>query len=199
MELISAVVGTKSHGFLGSATSIFSSLCELLGAILNVHRVRIEGRLSVITKQLSKLLECLFEPFANTQLTRPPWILNSETKLSVEAAKKYSRVLTTLCDPTVSAVRKGRKRNELNDQTKIAKLIAGNNLLILLRDYCSLKLRGKLCAEIEDAIRPGIYAIFDAMIDDVRRELSDSLTSAEKDIFNDLYGDYRKFGKWEGN
>ena len=47
-------------------------------------------------------------------------------------------------------------------------------------------------------LNPGLYAIFDAMSQEVMRTVNSALDSSGRAIFKVLYNDYRRFGKWKG-
>lgn len=141
---------------------IFTGLCRIFSSMLISHRLKLGGRYHLILPALQGLLRCLFSPY-------PSLPSNSTTKLSSSSsssasspstskssiisfphASLYSRLLTTLCSPTVSAVT-ARPRfyssfspSSLNDETKKARSIAGQHLQYLIMEYCTCQLWGHL-------------------------------------------------------
>jgi len=131
-------------------------------------------------------------------LQRPPWV--KSTKLEAEHATAFARLLSSICDPSVSAVTrsKNRVRQELNDDTKKARSIAGQHLQYLIMEFCQCQLHGRMDPEVRRALNPGLYAIFDAMSQDVMRTVNSALDAPGRAIFRIVYDDYRRFGRWHG-
>lgn len=188
-----------------SAGNIFVGLCRLFASLLAVHRTKLGGRFHLVVMALQGLLRCLFEPYAKNvgsgaALALPPWLQSSSRLLNDNHAAAYSRLLTAICDPTVSAVTrtKNRSRQELNDETKKARSIAGQHLQYLIMEFCQCQLRGRLTPEVRAALNPGLYAVFDAMNQEIMRTINSALDSSGRSIFKVLYDDYRRFGRWQG-
>ena len=167
------------------------------------HRSKLGGRYHLVVLALQGMLRCLFTSYAsvtdkNKQLPRPPWL--KDTKLEGEHATAYARLLTSICDPTVSAVTrsKTRARQELNDETKKARSIAGQHLQYLIMEFCQCQLQGRMDPEVRRGLNPGLYAIFDAMSQDLMRTLDSALDAPGRAIFKMVYDDYRRFGRWNG-
>ena len=180
---------------------IFSSLCKLFNYVLVIHRMKLGGRYHLIIPALQSLLQNLFISYrknaASIRTTTPP------PKLGKAHAAAYSRLLTTICDPTVSSVTRPRKRSSrrhdsLNDETKKARIIAGQHLQYLIMDFCNNQLKGRLEPEIKTALTPGLYAIFDVMSQEVMRTINAAMDSSSRSIFKALYEDYRRSGRWRG-
>jgi nucleolar pre-ribosomal-associated protein 2 len=112
----------------------------------------------------------------------------------------YARLLTSICDPSVSVVTRSKKRaqQELNDETKRARDIAGQHLQYLVMEFCQCQLQGRMEPEVRKALNPGLYAIFDAMGQDVRRTINAALDVKGRGIYKMLFEDYRRFGRWDG-
>ncbi|MCJ1243369.1 hypothetical protein MMC30_000566, partial [Trapelia coarctata] len=188
----------------GSGSSdIFSCLTRLFGTLLAVHRSKLGGRYHLVVLALQGMLRCLFTPYTSSMdsslhLQRPPWLKN--TRLEAEHATAYARLLSSICDPSVSAVTrsKNRARQELNDETKKARNIAGQHLQYLIMEFCRCQLQGRMDPEVRRALNPGYYAIFDAMSQDVMRTVNSALDAPGRAIFKIVYDDYRRFGRWQG-
>ncbi|KAI9715358.1 MAG: hypothetical protein M1812_006003 [Candelaria pacifica] len=188
-----------------SSGSVFLDLTRLLGNILAVHRQKLGGRFHLVILVMQGLLRCLFAPLnrgivrlSNTT-GRPPWLESKSANLGAEEAGAYSKLLTTLCDPTVSSVTSSRNRlkNELSDETKKAKAIVGQYLPYVLMEYTQCQLRFRMPPEVKAALMPGLHAVFDVMAQDTMRTLNAAMDSSNRAIFKDLYNDYRRFGKWK--
>ena len=187
------------------AGNIFIGLCRLFASLLAVHRSKLGGRYHLMVLALQGLLHCLFEPYAkivgnSPALVQPPWLDAHVTKLNESHAAAYTRLLTVICDPTVSAVTRSKNgiRQELNDETKRARNIAGQHLQYLIMDFCQCQLQGRMSPEMRPALNPGLYAVFDAMSQDTMRTINSALDSSGRSIFKVVYDDYRRFGRWQG-
>lgn len=189
----------------GPAGDVYRSLCRLLGTMLAVHRPKLGGRYHLVVVVLQGLLHCLFRPYATSaapasHLERAPWLQKGDALLDPSHGTIYARLLTTICDPSVSAVTRSRKRqgHGLNDETKKARSMAGQHLQYVIVDFCHCQLRGHMEAEVRAALKPGLYAVFDAMTAETMRTVNAGLDSAGRAIFKMVYDDHRRFGKWDG-
>ena len=193
----------KADGSLVQVDSpeIFTCLCRLLGTVLAHHRSKLGGRYHLVVLALQGLLRCLFDPYTSisntkTIYTKPPWLRN--THLTSTDASLYARLVTAICDPTVSAVTRSRNRahQELNDETKKARSVAGQHLQYVLMEFCQCQLHGRIDPEVRNALNPGLYALFGAMSPDVLRTINAALDPAGRAIFKVTFEDYRRFGRW---
>lgn len=185
------------------APTVYIRLCRLMGVLFNLHRQKLGGRFHLILPAMQRLLSCLFT-YANkkrhistrSNQQNPYWL----GPLSASHATNFTRLLTTLCDPTVSAVSRPThsfvNHEGLTDQTKKAKRIAGQYLQYLIMEYAQCSLRGSLAPEVKAAILPGLYAALDVMPRDTMRALNAGLDVSGRAVFKGLYDDYMKFGKW---
>lgn len=187
------------------AAAIYVRLCKLMGVLLGLHRQKLGGRFHLILPAMQRLLNCLFARSkkrtrsmlsAKGHTQQPYWL----APLQASHAVHFTRLLTSLCDPTVSAVSRptqsGGSREALTDQTKKAKRIAGQYLQYLIMEYAQSSLRGSLVPDVKAAILPGLYAVLDVMSRDTMRAMNAGLDVSGRAIFKGLYDDYVKFGKW---
>lgn len=187
------------------AATIYVRLCKLMGVLLGLHRQKLGGRFHLILPAMQRLLNCLFARSrkrsrsmlsAKGHTQQPYWL----APLQASHAVHFTRLLTSLCDPTVSAVSRptqsGGNRDALTDQTKKAKRIAGQYLQYLIMEYAQSSLRGSLVPEVKAAILPGLYAVLDVMSRETMRAMNAGLDVSGRAIFKGLYDDYVKFGKW---
>ncbi|EAW07511.1 ribosome biogenesis protein URB2 [Aspergillus clavatus NRRL 1] len=187
------------------AATIYTRLCKLMGVLLGLHRQKLGGRFHLILPAMQRLLNCLFarsKKRSRSMLSgqghnqQPYWVAPLEASHAVH----FTRLLTSLCDPTVSSVSRptqsGGSREGLTDQTKKAKRIAGQYLQYLIMEYAQSSLRGSLAPEVKAAILPGLYTVLDVMSRDTMRAMNAGLDMSGRAIFKGLYDDYVKFGKW---
>ncbi|KAJ5793771.1 hypothetical protein N7457_000370 [Penicillium paradoxum] len=184
------------------APTIFTRLCRLMGVVLSLQRLKIGGRFHLVVNAMQRLLGCLFarsrkrgRTARQTTLSQPFWL----APLDASHATFYTRLLTSLCDPTVSAVLRpqpGASREALTDQTKKAKRIAGQYLQYVVMEYAQCSLRGSLSPDVKAAVMPGLHAALDVMSKESMRALNAALDVSGRAVFKSLYDDYVKFGKW---
>lgn len=185
------------------APTIYSRLCRLMGLILGLQRLKIGGRFHLVNSAMDRLQGCLFAPSrkrsrsarSQTTIDQPLWL----APLQGTHTTNYTRLLTSLCDPTVSAVHRpqaGASREALTDGTKKAKRIAGQYLQYVVMAYTQNSLRGSLQPDVKAALMPGLYAALDVMSKEGMRALNAGLDVSGRSVFKSLYDDYVKFGKW---
>lgn len=151
---------------------------------------------------MQALLRCLFTPLPHTSarsaklFAPPPWL--SSTPLKAAQAAAFTRLVTSICDPSVSSVTRSQ-HNNLTSATDKAKRMAGQHMQFLLLTYIKLQLEMKMLPEIREQMSPGLYAIFDTTTPELRKMVSDSLDSSGRAVFSGLYRDYLRFGKWKGS
>ncbi|KAJ5901945.1 hypothetical protein N7495_002473 [Penicillium taxi] len=185
------------------APTIFTRLCRLAGLVFGLQRVKIGGRHHLVVTVMKRLLNCLFVPSrkrsraarATASLSSPFWI----GPLDASHTSSYTRLLTTLSDPTVSAVirsQSNQSRGALIDETKRAKRIAGQYLQNIIMHYAQNSLRASLSPEVKAALMPGLYAAMDVMTRESLRALNAALDISGRAVFKSLYDDYVRFGKW---
>ncbi|RMD39395.1 hypothetical protein DV735_g5738, partial [Chaetothyriales sp. CBS 134920] len=171
---------------------------------------------NVQTQFAQAMLRCLFFPGAlaveskQAALTTysakffdslPPWLTGSEYRLGQGSATKFSRLLSIICNPTVSAAKSSRKRNnnELNDEIKRVKAVAGQHMQYLVMEYARCSLDGEIQVEVKEKLMPGMYIVLDAMGRDVMRAMNAAMDPSSRAIFKTLYDDWVRHGKWDNN
>lgn len=184
------------------APTIYTRLCRLMGIILGLQRVKIGGRFHLVVTAMQRLLGCLFarsrkRSRANRAavIAHPFWL----APLDASHASNFTRLLTSLSDPTVSAVLRpqpGMSREALTDETKKAKRIAGQYLQYVIMAYAQCSLRGSLVPDVKAALMPGLYSALDVMSRESLRAMNAGLDASGRAVFKSLYDDYVKFGKW---
>lgn len=177
-----------------SIRTIYTRLCRILGTIVGLYRQQLGGRFHLLIPALQSLLKALFAPNQKRNQKGGP-------ALGISHTVQFTRLLTSLCDPTVSAVSRpsrptGNSSNSLVDQTKKAKVIAGQHLRILIESYAQNMLEAPLQPDIKTALAPGLYAILDAMPTESKRGLNAGMDISSRAIFKTLHEEYVRFGKW---
>lgn len=178
------------------AGTLYLGLCKLLAAALILHRKKLGGRYHLLIRALKSLLQPLFTPY-----TTPEVMVSSKAAsaslLNKDHAAAYARLLSSLCDPTVSSVSRSKhsSREELNDETQKARSIAGQHIQYFIEEYCECHLKGKLPPEMKAAITPGINAAFAVMPQEVMRNLNAAMRSSSQSIFKALYDEYKRIGR----
>lgn len=185
--------------------TIYIRLCRLVGLLLGIHRQKVGGRSHLILRAMKQLLGCLFaRTKKHSRLARSDKQYGQQaywlSQLNAAHATHFTRLLSSLCDPTVSAVSRptphGAGQEGLTDQTKKAKQIAGQYLQYLIQDYAQNSLRSALHPDVKAAILPGLYSVLDVMSRDTMRALNSALDISGRAMFKTLYDDYMRFGKW---
>lgn len=177
--------------------TLYHVLCRLFSTVLLLHRRKLGGRYHLIVRALQSLLRCLFVPYSKPETqSKDPEQSKKDLHLDAEHAAAFARILTTLCDPTLSSVSRSKRssRDELNDELKKARSIAGQHLQYLIEEFCECQLAGRLSAEMKAALNPGLYAVFAVMPQEVMRNVNAAMTSSSRSMFKALYDEYKRFG-----
>ncbi|KAI9367812.1 Urb2/Npa2 family-domain-containing protein [Aspergillus egyptiacus] len=187
------------------AGTVYIRLCRVIGLLIGLHRQKLGGRFHLVLPAMQRLLLCLFlRAKKRSRLAKsdtghgqyPYWL----SQLNATHATHFTRLLTSLCDPTVSAVSRptpgGAGHEGLTDQTKKAKRIAGQYLQYLIMDYTQNSLRSALHPDVKAALLPGLYSVLDVMSRETMRALNAGLDISGRALFKALYDDYMKFGRW---
>lgn len=191
------------------APAIFLRLCENTTATVSLHRAKLGGRHHILMPLLQHLLACLFIPYTTTSarvssISHPPWLSPISTALTTKQATAFSRLLTTLCSPTVSSVSKrrrtanGSRKLNLVDETKKARNYVGQYITLLLAEFCSLSLKGRLMPGVRRALIPGIWAAMECVDKVGMRALSEGLDGKGRAIWGSLFGEWRRSGGGAG-
>ncbi|KAG0645375.1 Unhealthy ribosome biogenesis 2 [Hyphodiscus hymeniophilus] len=186
------------------AGSIYIHLCQLLQTLLTSHRLKLEGHFHLVVQAMQSLLRCLFTPLPHStsetsKIFAPPsWLSSPKYQLGAKHAAAFTRLVTLICDPSVSSVTRS-KQNNLTSATDRAKRMAGQHMHFVLNLYVQLQLEMRMRTEVREKMVPGLYAIFDTTTPEMRRMISDGLDSSGRAVFGILFKDYQKFGKWKGS
>ncbi|KAF3902009.1 hypothetical protein AA313_de0202743 [Arthrobotrys entomopaga] len=207
--LASLALVLSPHGpeFNYSATNtdqFILPISSIVAGIMSGQRLRIRSRHGLAIAVLENLLCLLFlpRPMGRKKTDKeihPPWLGRlGKWTVSKDAAIAYSRLITMLCDPSTSSVRKNRKSDDLSSATVAARKAVEPHIPGLLRRYITLDISHHLTSEVRTALIPGLYAMFDVMQESTLRSLNMSLDGPGRVLFKSLYEDWNKFGKWTG-
>ncbi|KAF2398830.1 hypothetical protein EJ06DRAFT_583451 [Trichodelitschia bisporula] len=183
------------------ALFIHTHLTRTATTLVSLHRKRLGGRMHLLVPLLQALLTCLFTQHryatARTRLAHPPWL---SEPLPVGAATAYTRLLTTLCDPTVSSATAHRRRAgaELVDETKRARQYVGEFVGYVLMQYCTCQLGGTMESEVREVLRPGLWAMMDVVRMEGMRAMNAGMGKDERVLWGAMYSEWRRFGRWRG-
>jgi nucleolar pre-ribosomal-associated protein 2 len=187
------------------AGTIYFHLCRLLQSVLTHHRLKLQGHFHLVVQVMQSLLRLLFRPLPYSTAkalkhfgSPPSWLSSPKYQLNAKHAAAFTRLVTLICDPSVSSVR-GSQHNNLTSATDKAKRMAGQHMQFLLTTYIKLQLEMRMLPEIREKMIPGLYAIFDTTTPELRRVINDELDASGRAVFGTLYKDYARFGKWKGN
>jgi len=183
------------------ADFIYTSICQLTTSIVLLHRRRLGGRMHLVVALLQNLMTCLFTPHRyQTTSTRPAWLSNDAT-LGIDSATSYTRVITTLCEPTVSSTTRHHSSGSLVDENKKAKEYAGQYVSYLLLHYCSLQLQfgGGLGQGVEDRLKLGLWAIMGVVDLDAMRGMNAGMGRSERVVWGALWSEWQRVGKFRLN
>ena len=211
--------GNNNTASVRASAVAFDGACQLVEAVLKRHRVRLEGRFHLLVGALQALLARLAAGHqeelkqASAQASAGPDALALAT-LGVSSAKpgwavqakRFSRLLELVCEPSTAAVtlmssRKGANGAPapLHSATDAAKRSAGHHMYLVLMTYIKLQIDGAVLSHsIREALEPGLYSILTITPDETRRVLNDAVDAGGRALFKDMYRKWLQFGKWKG-
>jgi nucleolar pre-ribosomal-associated protein 2 len=186
-------------------SSIYPSLCRLVEMVIKRHRKRLDGHFHMFITALQSLLRLL--------LCRPPRdpataaakgqaaITTTVSHLSrwESHAKRFARLLTLICEPTVATVTRGG--GPLDSEKDRAKRYVGQYMHLVLAQYVRLQLESgsvPVPRGVRAALEPGVYAILDVTSQDGLRVVNDGMDAGGRVVFKELYRQWQRFGKWTG-
>lgn len=155
------------------AGRVYISLCRITQTLMALHRRKLVGRLDILVPILQSLLRCLFSVPAGGKL--PPFAAEQASwlqgrSLGVKHAAHYTKLLTTLFDPTPSSVAPPKSKSRSNTSTNLidytlrARRTAGQYAPYILLSLCQLQLDGRFADDgMREVLMPGVCVTFDCM------------------------------------
>ena len=174
---------------------LYIGFSRLFATILSYHRPKLGGRYDLVVPVLQSLLRPLFVSY-----TLVPASAHVTSTFDQTHASTYARLLTTLCEPSPSAVAYQRRRQQgrLHDETKRAKNMAGQHLHYLIMTYVDCQLQGRLATKgMKEALEPGLWAVLGCIEEDVKRAMNVVMNTRQRSLWKRLYEDWTKFGRWQ--
>ena len=199
--------------------AIFDRITAIIGSLLSRFRRRLSDRHHLLLPILQQLLRCLFYAGSSKQVfyrqpaqgsnpaaflkALPTWLRSSTHPLLASSAEMYTRIVSSICNPTFSAAKSSSSRKnpglgaELNDETKRVKTLAGEHMQYLVMDYCRCALDGEIAPQAKEKLMPGMYIVLGSMSRDLMRGMNAAMHPSSKAIFKALYDDWIRYGKWD--
>lgn len=183
-----------------SSSIIYTRLTTLATNLISHHRKKLGGRFHLLLSVLRNLLQCLFVPHDSstvsksplgTRLQRPPWVTLSAT-VSPSGTTSFTRLLTTITDPTPASVSKRQSRTQdvLTDPVLHARRTAAQYLQYLVIEYCACQLEGRLEPGVKAALMPGLFAILEIMDEETRKGMNGLMSRQLRDVFRTLWSEW---------
>lgn len=180
LEAICAFIHKISANQEKCSDELYIALCDVLSSILLFHRHRLTGRYHILLLVFQRLLRWL-----------PCSSKNQETSY------RFSRLLTSLCQPPVRAIRERGGKNNLTSSSALAKKQLARFLPALLIEYVSVCLSPGLQTVCKDELKSGVYAMMDILDPDGLKTASGLMDYASRAYLRPLYRDYQMYGKWQ--
>src|ERR1700712_4069548 len=202
VSTFTSIASTGSKGLPRSySSSIYLRLCHTANTLIDRHRKQLGGRFHILVPLLQSLLTCLFVPHTRAKLsaskTPAAWLFSQPGVLTGEHGTAYTRILTTLTQPTVTSAAGARttflsnKTPDLVDQTRMARQYAAQFVPYVLLQFCSMQLVGRLDNEVNQALKPGLWACIDAVPREALRGMSSGMGRDDREIWSALWADWR--------
>jgi hypothetical protein len=169
-----------------------------------LHRKHLGGRFHILVPLLQALLTCLFIPHSRSTTlgsrSPPPWLSQKPGILDAEHAIAYTRILTTLTQPTVSSTASHSRPNTnlmLTDETRRARQYAAQFVPYILLHFCTMQLVGKMSTEVRRGLMPGIWACIEAVPQEALRGMNSGMGRDEREIWGALWAEWVRTSRKE--
>ncbi|CAK1355857.1 uncharacterized protein RHO25_000487 [Cercospora beticola] len=182
LQSLHSLLTTGSH-----IESFFPKVCKILKVLINQYRTKLQGRFHLVTLVFQALLSGL---------------LNDTSLASARLQDYHGRLVAKLLELFCKPIWVRSTATNLVDASREAQKYAGQFVQHILHHYCALVLSSTPAEGVRLAVRPGIFAIIEAMeaYDEASvRSLSAAMNSNERAILRMVVQDWRQFGKWEGS
>ncbi|PPJ53589.1 hypothetical protein CBER1_00334 [Cercospora berteroae] len=182
LQSLHSLLTTGSH-----IESFFPKVCKILKVLINQYRTKLQGRFHLVTLVFQALLSGL---------------LNDTSSASARLQDYHGRLVAKLLELFCKPIWVRSTATNLVDASREAQKYAGQFVQHILHHYCALVLSSTPAEGIRLAVRPGIFAVIEAMeaYDEAGvRSLSAAMNSNERAILRMVVQDWRQFGKWEGS
>lgn len=180
LQSLHSLLTTASH-----TESFFPKVCKILKVLINQYRTKLQGRFHLVTLVFQALLSGLLK---DNSL--------APARLQDYHGRLVAKLLELFCKP----IWVRSTATNLVDASREAQKYAGQFVQHILHHYCVLVLSSTPAEGVRLAVRPGIFAVIEAMeaYDEASvRSLSAAMNSNERAILRMVVQDWRQFGKWE--
>ncbi|ROT38468.1 hypothetical protein SODALDRAFT_333053 [Sodiomyces alkalinus F11] len=214
MSAISVVAANRAKVHLTSSAAVFTSLCKLASIVIRRHRLRLDDHYHILLTALESLLRALVHNTSrrsrgNTTAANHNRSNNSSNNssnnnnnngslLNAKHAAMYTRLVTLVTEPSAASVSRAQYVGALDSATDAAKRVAGRHVYLLLVQYVKLQLELDIPRDVQEALEPGMYSIFDVTPPPVRKILNDAMDASGRAILREMFKRYTQFGKWSG-
>jgi len=190
--------------------TVFTLTSALLQSLLTHHRRKLRGRFDILVPALQAILRCLFIGSGTStfgQLQQPHWIPWKQIASSVEdgigtqQVAAFTRLITALCDPTLSAVRSNARAGAsgpLTDETRKAKRYAGQYVQFVLMELCECQLKGKLAGighGAREALTPAVWAMFEVIGKDGLSATMEGMAGGGRSVLRSWWEEWKRLGR----
>jgi len=187
---------------------IFTLTTNLLQTLLTHHRRKLRGRFELVITALQALLRCLFTGSGTStfgRIQQPTWLPRKSSSvdgkgLDASHVTQFTRLLTSICDPTLSAVRSGSAKSGpgLTDETRKAKRYAGQYVQYVLMELCECQLKGRLVGGADgarEALTPGVWAMLEVIGQDGLSACMEGMAGGGRSVLRGWWEEWRTIGR----
>jgi len=187
---------------------IFTLTTILLQTLLTHHRRKLRGRFELVIVALQALLRCLFTSSGTStfgRIQQPTWLPRNSSSvdgkgLDASHVAQFTRLLTGICDPTLSAVRSGSSKGGpgLTDETRKAKRYAGQYVQYVLMELCECQLKGRLVGGADgarEALTPGVWAMLEVIGKDGLSACMEGMAGGGRSVLRGWWEEWRTIGR----
>lgn len=165
---------------------LYYDLCQICSSIILYQRRRLSNRHHLIISVLTSLMKTLF---------------STSTVLGCDAALSFERLISNLCEPSISSIHVkhiSESEKDADASNALAQTKAGlrKHIPILVLNYIKFYLHYKVDISVKASLDNAVYIMLDLLTLNELNYINKSLDSQGRVIFKSLYEDYKKFYRW---
>ncbi|KAK9463871.1 Urb2/Npa2 family-domain-containing protein [Lipomyces oligophaga] len=200
------ILSTCQHGPLFSdeysPDEVYVAICTLTSNVFFYLKRYFRNRHNLLFQLLFNLIYPLgqerakFVSKGHSTTKRPRW-LEWDRACGLRSANAFSRLLFNICNSASSDRKRKRQLTNLSSVSGSARRALSKHTPFLILEFCNASMTFNFKPEVKKSIIEGIYTVFDTM---GKRELdiaNSASDRATRELFKQVYGDYKKFGKWQ--
>lgn len=216
-----------AHLRRGSGSPAYLNACRIMSTMLLQHRSRLRGRSYGVLQALQETMSYLFlniKPGLQSKragklvrlLTllceRPQMLRQSKDSVSRRTSLcMFGTTRRNTCERSqayalTAIVAKSANSfvslQNLVDESRAEQARVGQFIHYLIQYYCSQVLQSTVSAAVRDALRPGLWAMIEAMEMfklDMVEILSAQMNAGERAILRSVYADWKQSKRWRGD